>query len=267
MLLGLLAVATLYAFGARRIGRGRRWTAARRIQALAFWCGWATLAIALISPLHRLGATLLSAHMAQHELLMIVAAPLLAWARALAVMLWALPPSSRRAIGRGIARLRPAWRAVSRIDIAWLLHAAAIIVWHVPALYDRTLVSEGFHALQHTSFLVTALLFWWSVLPAAARSRRHGPAILSLFSTMVYTGGLGALLTLSRTTWYPGYGDGARLWGLTPLEDQQLAGLIMWVPGSISYLLATLWLMAAWLRASERQAMHLDRPGPGPIRA
>lgn len=125
------------------------------------------------------------------------------------------------------------------------------MAWHVPALYQRTLDSGLVHALQHSSFLLTALLFWWSVLPEASLRGRHGVAIMSLFSTMVYTGGLGALLTLARTPWYPAYGEGAPLWGLTLLEDQQLAGLIMWVPGGVTYLLATLWLVAAWLQASE----------------
>jgi putative membrane protein len=125
------------------------------------------------------------------------------------------------------------------------------MAWHVPALYQRTLDSGLAHALQHSSFLLTALLFWWSVLPEASRRGRHGAAIMSVFSTMVYTGGLGALLTLARAPWYPAYDEGAPLWGLTLLEDQQLAGLIMWVPGGVTYLLATLWLVFAWLQASE----------------
>ncbi len=119
--------------------------------------------------------------------------------------------------------------------------------------------SEVVHSLQHSSFLLTALLFWWSVLPGASLRGRHGAAILSLFSTMVYTGGLGALLTLGRTLWYPAYGAASPLWGLTPLEDQQLAGLIMWVPGGVTYLLATLWLVAEWLRVSEARVVSRER--------
>jgi mono/diheme cytochrome c family protein len=119
------------------------------------------------------------------------------------------------------------------------------------------------HGLQHSSFLLTALLFWWSVLPAAMLRNRHGGAILSLFSTMIYTGGLGALLTLAQMAWYPAYGEAAALWGLTPLEDQQIAGLIMWVPGGVTYLLATLWLVVAWLRTSEARVVRLDRARAG----
>ena len=252
LIVGLGMLAVLYAFGAARLReRARAHAGARRREALAFWTGWAVLAVALISPLHRLGEALLSAHMAQHELLMVVAAPLLVLGRPFVTSLWGLPPTSRRSVGAVTLRLRPIWRAVSQLEVAWLLHALAIVVWHVPSLYQRSADSAPMHALQHGSFLLTALLFWWSVLPAAAQRGRYGAALMSLFSTMVYTGGLGALLTLARTPWYPAYGEAAPLWGLTPMEDQQLAGLLMWVPGGITYLVATLWLVVAWLRASE----------------
>ncbi len=263
---GLLLVAGLYSRGMHRLRR-RSVTRkrARRREAIAFWSGYAVLALSLLSPLHRLGEALLSAHMTQHELLMIVAAPLLVLGRPWVVSLWGLPLAWRPAVGGWMRRLRPSWRVISRLEIAWLLHAAAIIVWHVPALYQRTVASDLMHSFQHASFLVTALLFWWSVLVAAPRRTWHGVAIAALFSTMVYTGGLGALLTLSRTLWYPAYGEGAHLWNLTPLEDQQLAGLIMWAPGGISYLLATLWLMLDWLRVSETRVIRVTVPGAGPI--
>ena len=260
VLVGLGLAALLYARGMARLRvRAGHRAPARRREALSWWTGLALLGVALLSPLHRLGETLLAAHMTQHELLMVVAAPLLVLGRPFVVSLWGLPMGWRRAVGRGAGRLGPAWRVLSRIEVAWLLHAAAIVGWHAPSLYQRAAASDAVHALQHASFLLTALLFWWSVLPAASQRGRHGAAILSLFSTMIYTGGLGALLTLSRTPWYPAYGAGASLWGLTPLEDQQLAGLIMWVPGGVSYLLATLWLVVAWLGASERRVVHLER--------
>ncbi len=265
---GLLAAAVLYARGMARLRvRSASRRSARRREALAFWLGWSTLALALVSPLHPLGEALLSGHMAQHELIMALAAPLLVLGRPLVVSLWGLPLSTRRAVGKWIGGLGVLWRALSRIEVAWLLHAAAIIGWHLPGLYQRTLTSDLVHGLQHSSFLVTALLFWWAVLPGAMLRGRQGPAIMALFATMVYTGGLGALLTLGRTIWYPAYGDAASLWGLTPLEDQQLAGLIMWVPGGVSYVLATAWLVIDWLRASEVQAVRLDRARTGVVTA
>ena len=252
---GLAVTALLYARGMSRLrARSSRRPGARRLEAVAFWAGWGTLAFALVSPLHPLGEALLSAHMAQHELIMALAAPLLVLGRPLVVTLWGLSPRARRMVGGWVSALRRLWRLLSRIEVAWLLHALAIVGWHLPGLYQRTLDSALIHSLQHSSFLLTALLFWWSVLPGAVLRGRHGAAILSLFATMVYTGGLGALLTLGRAVWYPAYGEAAPLWGLTPLEDQQLAGLIMWVPGGLSYLLATGWLVIDWLRVSEARA-------------
>ncbi|HEY7614755.1 MAG TPA: cytochrome c oxidase assembly protein [Gemmatimonadales bacterium] len=257
---GLAVTALLYGRGMARLrARSRRRSGTRRLEALGFWSGWAILALALVSPLHRLGEALLSAHMAQHELIMALAAPLLVLGRPLVVTLWGLPPRWRRPLGGWVSGLRPIWRACTRIEVAWLLHAAAIVGWHVPGLYQRTLDSDLIHGLQHSSFLLTALVFWWSVLPGAVLRRRHGAAILSLFGTTVYTGGLGALLTLGHALWYPAYGAAAAPWGLTPLEDQQLAGLIMWVPGGLSYLAATAWLVIDWLRVSEVRAARLDR--------
>ncbi len=260
VLAGLGLTAVLYARGMHRLrARTGRRVDARRREAVSFWAGWVVLAIALVSPLHPLGEALLSAHMVQHELIMVLAAPLLVLGRPLVVSLWGLSPRWRRGAGAVLGGLRRIWRPISRVEVAWLLHAVAVVGWHSPSLYQATMDSSLMHGLQHTSFLLTALLFWWAVLSGAMLRGRHGAAIMALFATMVYTGGLGALLTLGRTLWYPAYGEAAPLWGLTPLEDQQLAGLIMWVPGGASYLLATVWLVVDWLRVSEARVVRLER--------
>lgn len=255
VLIGLTATAVLFGLGWRRRPSTRGW------EAVAFWAGWTLLAISLVSPLHRLGGALLWAHMAQHELLMVAAAPFLVLGRPLLVSLRGLPSRAQRAAGTWLARLRPLARMLARLEVAWTLHAVAVLAWHAPSLYGRTVGSELIHSLQHASFLGTALLFWWSVLTEARLHGRQGGALLSLFSTMIYTGGLGALLTVAPRPWYPEYGAAAPLWGLTPLEDQQLAGLIMWVPASLSYLVATLWLTAVWLRESEGRVIRRERCG------
>ena len=187
VLLTLGATAVLYAVGSRRLRSGsRRRGRTRRLEAVAFWGGWLVLGLALVSPLHAMGGALLWAHMAQHELLMVVAAPLLVLGRPLVVSLWALPAGRRRLIGAMLGSLRPLGRRLGRVEIAWLVHAAAILAWHVPALYDRTVASELVHSLQHASFLGSALLFWWSVLTEARLRARHGGAVLSLFTTAMY---------------------------------------------------------------------------------
>ena len=250
VLFPLGAALALYVSGYRRLAA----KTGRLVQPLAAACfaaGWAVLATALASPLHALGAELLAAHMVQHELIMVVAAPLLVLGRPLVPWLFALPVSWRHGLGRWSrgSAVRPAWAVASRPVVAFALHAAAILVWHVPAAYQATLRSDAAHALQHASFLATALLFWQALLHPPTRAR-HGPAVLYLFATSLYTGGLGALLALSPTPWYPAYGAAGAPWGYTPLEDQQLAGLIMWMPGAAAYLAAALGLTAAWLRAS-----------------
>jgi putative membrane protein len=250
VLLPLGAALVLYASGYRRLAA----KAGRLVQPLAAACfvaGWAVLAVALASPLHALGAELLAAHMVQHELVIVAAAPLLVLGRPVVPWLFALPARWRRGLGRWSRRgaVRSVWDAASRPLVAFALHATAILAWHVPVAYQATLRSDAAHALQHASFLATALVFWQALFHPRSRAR-HGPAVLYLFATSLYTGGLGALLALSPTPWYPAYGAAGAAWGYTPMEDQQLAGLIMWMPGTAMYLAAALALTAAWLRES-----------------
>jgi cytochrome c oxidase assembly factor CtaG len=242
----LIAAALLYAIGARR-SRG-----VTRIQMVCFWSGWAVLVIALVWPLHSWSEILFWAHMTQHELLMLIAAPLLVLSRPLVPMLWALPGPERRSTARFFKRtgLIRAWRAVSRPLPAWLLHAAALWAWHAPALFQAATRNIAIHALQHISFLGTALLFWWSLFYAGKRAV-YGESFVYVFTTAVHTSLLGALLTFSNTAWYPIYRFTAPQAGLTALQDQRIGGLIMWIPAGVVYLIAGLVLIALWLRESD----------------
>jgi cytochrome c oxidase assembly factor CtaG len=245
----------LYLIGTMRLwrhaGSGRGiayWHAA------CFWGGWLAMALALVSPLHWLGERLFTAHMIEHGILMIVAAPLLALARPMGAIAWSLPSRLRPAFGaftRRISRSR-GWRLVTDPLIAAGLHGLAIWAWHMPALYNAVLENTAMHRLQHLSFLLTGLLFWWSILQARPRERSYGIAIFVLFATMLHTGVLGILLALSRQVWYPQQAAFAAEWGLTPLEDQQLAGLVMWVPMGVIYTAAALAVAARWIADSSR---------------
>ena len=258
--LPLAAAILLYMKGQRRMDArsGRRVGSSSRRY---FFAGSAVLALALVSPLHAMGSALFTAHMVQHELLMLVAAPLLVLGRPVAPWLFALPRGARRAVGGAsrVAPIRGAWRMLSHPLVAFLLHAAAIVTWHLPALYGATLRSNALHGAQHASFFLTALIFWWSLI-GHARPARRGVAIVALFGTALYTGGIGALLTLSTTPWYPAYGESALAWGLTPLEDQQLGGMVMWMPGGVAYLVAAIAVAHAWLRGP-RIRQPLPVPG------
>ncbi|MFN2564909.1 MAG: cytochrome c oxidase assembly protein [Gemmatimonadaceae bacterium] len=256
----LVLLAVFYSTGVRRLrARSARGRGVRRRDALCFASGWLGLAIAVVSPLHALGGVLFSAHMAQHELLMVVAAPLLVLGRPHVACLWALPRPWRRRVGAWAIRplVRRLWSAVTMPAVAWGIHAATLGIWHLPALYEATYVSAAIHALQHVSFLATGLLFWWALLHAGRG--REGESVIYLFAATLLTGALGALLAFAPGLWYPHYAATTGPWGLSPLEDQQLGGIIMWVPGGGSYLLAALVLFAAWLRESERRAQRHAR--------
>jgi putative membrane protein len=261
VVLGLAGTALLYAIGRHRLrARMRDGGAATRAEAGCFWAGWTALAVALLSPIHRMGEALFSAHMVQHELLMVVAAPLLVLGRPLVAALWALSPQSRQVIG-SVARtpVRRLWATITRLDVATGLQLLVVLGWHLPALYQRSVRSELVHAAQHTSFLATALLFWWAVFHGSRARLRYGAAVLCLFVTTIVTSGLGALLTVAPHPLYPIYASTSQLWGLSPLEDQELAGLIMWIPAALSYLVAALWLVRAWLAESDRRVRRWER--------
>jgi putative membrane protein len=141
-----------------------------------------------------------------------------------------------------------AWRAASAPPVAWTVHAGALWLWHVPALYQRTVEQPWVHALQHASFLSAALLFWWTAFRGrGGRRRAAGVSLIYLFTTAVHTSVLGALITFSGVVWYPVYGERAALWGLSPLGDQQLGGLVMWVPGGLAYVAAFLARFDRWM--------------------
>ena len=133
---------------------------------LLFVMGWISLFGVLLSPMHELGEQLFWVHMTQHEILVLVCAPLLVLGHPMLVSLWALPLPARKAIAAGLNKtpVKATWKAISSPLSAWTLHALALWIWHIPALFQATLTSDGVHAAQHISFLATALLFWWALL-------------------------------------------------------------------------------------------------------
>jgi len=254
--LALLMVTGLYLRGTRalwsRAGTGH---GLRRRQVVACAGGILTLAVALLSPLDALGSALLSAHMAQHLLLIAVAAPLLVLGQPTLALLWALPERRRRRLGRWwrqMTVLRSVWAALTLPLVAWLLHTAALWAWHAPPLYQAALDRPALHGVEHLSFLGTAVLFWWTVLavssPNESRRTGYGLGALSIFALTLQSGLLGALMTFAPSPWYPAYTGRTVPWGLAPLEDQQLAGILMWVPGGMIYAAVALGLLAAWVR-------------------
>jgi putative membrane protein len=250
VILPMLLAAALYWRGASdEHGVSRR-------ERRCFWSGWWALAAGLVSPLHATGEALFSAHMLQHEVLMLIAAPLLVLGRPLVPFLWGLPMSWRRAAG-AVARSRAVsavWSWLSRPLNAWWIHAVVLWAWHIPSAFEATVVSDLAHSLQHAGFLGSALLFWWALLQGRDSALGSGKAVLYVFSTGVHSALLGALLTFSPFVWYPVYKGRTEPWGLTPLEDQQIGGLIMWVPSGLVFVAAGLWLFARWIEEPPARA-------------
>ena len=233
--------------------RGSRPAAAARHDV---WRRWAfvvasvTAGIALVSPLDALSGSLASAHMVQHLLLTVVVAPLLVISAPTAGLLRGLPRFLRvelRQLHR--TRVHPARIARAHPVPLAVIHTATLWFWHASAPYELALRNDLVHRVEHATFLLTALASWAALVPVL---RRHHPpqvgmAVLVLFALSVQSSILGALLTFSRVPWYPSYGDRGVAWGLAPLEDQQLAGSIMWVPGGVTYLAAGLAATIVWI--------------------
>jgi putative membrane protein len=258
VVISLILTAGLFGWGVRKLwrhsgtGKGiRRW------EALAFAGGWFALFVALVSPVHAWGRVLFSAHMTQHEILMLVAAPLLVLGRPLIAFMWSLPLAWSRRIGAlgKIGWLQNFWGVLTIPVVAWLIHAVALWSWHVPVLFEAVLHNEWVHTAQHLSFLLSALLFWWALIHGRQGWMGYGAAAFYVFTTSLHSGLLGALLTFSRTVWYPSYVGLTASWGLSPLEDQQLGGLIMWIPAGVLYAFAGLVLVAGWLREAEARSL------------
>jgi len=209
---------------------------------------------ALESPLEALGDTyLFSAHMLQHLLLILLVPPLLLlgmprWLTKL-ILDWSLPKVVEPKLGRPL--------------VAWLVGVVTVWVWHLPILYNATLLDENIHILEHVSFLITATIFWWPVFhPMPEQRAAPLTTIIYLFAAAASSSALGIILTFAPAGLYPAYlqpfdtlGILPLLrseWGLTPAVDQQVGGLLMWVPGSLVYLSGIIGALARWYSISEQ---------------
>ena len=252
----LLLTGALYAAGLWRVwrkagvGRGiSGWAAA------SFAAGWLTLVVALVSPVAWISEILFSVHMTQHTLLLLVAAPLLTFGQPVLAWMWALDDHTRESVARACRRPRMlvAWRAATAPLAVFLVQAVALWIWHVPAWYQAALRHDSIHALEHLSFVVSGSLFWWAMVHGRYGRNGYGLAVLYVFLTGLHSGALGALFAVSPSVWYPDYAAQARVWHVDALQDQQLAGLLMWIPAAVIFIVFALALLAAWLGEAERR--------------
>jgi cytochrome c oxidase assembly factor CtaG len=265
IVLPLAIISALYFAGAVRLWSRTGHPVTKLCHIIAYGAGCISLAIALISPLHWLGERVFTFHMIEHEIVMALAAPLIVLANPIGTLMWGMPANARRLIAAFVQHphVRASWALVSEGRNATILHGVAIWGWHAPGLFDAAVTSIVVHRIQHLSFFVTAILFWWSVL----RRSDYGVGAFHLFVTMLHTSALGALMALAPRVLYADQTLHSAEWGLTRLEDQQLAGVVMWVPAGTVYAGAALAVTALWISRASKHAVainalevaHLDR--------
>ncbi|UNK42743.1 cytochrome c oxidase assembly protein [Luteimonas sp. S4-F44] len=247
-LLPLFVLAALYVRGLtrlwRRAGIGR---GVSRGEAGAFAAGVLTLLLAMVWPLDAFAAYALSAHVAQHMTLLALAPPLLLAGRPWSLVASALPRRWSARLHRSLHR--PLSALATALAPAAVVHGATMWLWHLPGATSAALADTALHRAMHASFLIAGIWFWaavWRRLRAPDAGAVGG--LVALVAVMMQMGFLGALLTFAPRLLYPVYTDRALLIGLDPLRDQQLAGLLMWVPSGVPYIVVGLWLVVALLR-------------------
>ncbi len=252
-----LVGATLwYGFGLRRMEREGAPVVGVAAM-VAFAGGIAVLFMALVSPIDALGEDLFSVHMLQHLLLMLAAPPLLVYSRPAIVFLWAFAPPQRKRIGRlwRKTRLARLYAGLMHPGVVWIAFTGLFVFWHIPATYQWALADPVVHTFEHLCFFLSSLAFWTLVIePSGRRRMGYGATLIFVAITAALSGLPGALMILASRPLYPAHGQGVIYWGLTLIEDQQLAGLLMWIPAGFMYVAAIAWLFVSWLDDAERRA-------------
>ncbi|MFC2031572.1 cytochrome c oxidase assembly protein [Chloroflexota bacterium] len=222
--------------------------------------GLAVLAVALMSPIDVLSAQFFAMHMIQHLLLVMIAPPLLLLADPMPIAMWGLPATLRLETGRWLrpgARFRQVFGTLTTPGLVWLYFVACLVGWHDPWAYNLTLQSELVHDLEHLTFFGTAMLFWWHVVGAAPHIHRRlskGMRIGYALSMVPPTALTGIAIAFASKPVYTYYASAPRLGGISVMEDQMLGGVLMWIPGSMMYIIAALILLAQLLRTEDEPA-------------
>lgn len=256
----LIAVGLLYWLGGRGTVTPSRTRRERRWRSVCLYAALLVLAIALNSPIDALSERLFWAHMVQHVLLLVVAPPLIVVSRPW-VRLWrSLPLGARRSLGRNLALgdrtgpLRWISRTLGRPLPSFLLFSVVLLGWHLPPLFDATLRSEALHGLEHTLFFVTALMFWKQVIdsPPLHAIPRTGVRVAYVVGAMVVSWVLAVVLALAPHPLYDVYAhETSRPGGISAIADQQIAAGIMWVPGSVAFVIVVFVYVHRWLTPAE----------------
>ncbi len=241
----------------RQQGRGRL---AARWRLASYMGGLTALALALLSPIDTLGSYLFFVHMIQHLLLMMLAPPLLLAANPFPFILWGLPAGVQEEVVRLFRRQAPFrrfLRTATTPGLTWMLFIAIFLGWHDPGAYNAALRSDLVHDLEHLSFFGSGMLFWWHATAAGPRLHRfsQGARLAYLLSVVPPNMLTGVAIAFAQTPIYTYYATIPRAWGMTPIADQRLGGVIMWIPGSMMYLLAALILITRLIQAEDQKPL------------
>ncbi len=268
----VIDLAVFYWIGDRRTVTPQRTRVAQRWRSVCFYTALAVLAIALASPIERLSAQLFWVHMIQHVLLITVAAPLFVVARPW-IRLWrCLPLDARRWLARGLSQgrrtapLRVVSRTLGRPVPSFVAFSVVLLAWHVPALFDATLRSGTLHAFEHTLFFATAVMFWKQVIPSPPLHTHLLAAQRVLYAVggMTVSWALAVVLALAPDPLYSFYAHQAsRPGGISAIADQQLAAGIMWVPGSVTFLIVVFIYVHRWLTPPAQSSAATPRLASG----
>ena len=266
--LGIIAAVAAWSIAVRRVNAHHPASPVPRARTVAFLLGLTAIAFALQSGIEAYDTALFSVHMVQHVLLLLVAAPLIALAAPITLLLRVSRPDVRRRWIVPVLHSRPL-RAITHPVVAWILFAAVMWGAHFSPLFDLALENPAVHDLEHVLFLAVALLFWWPAVgldPAPWRMPHAGRG-LYVFLQMPQNTFLAVVIVFAAAPLYPHYATLQRAWGPTALEDQQIAGSIMWLAGDLLFIAALAAILAGWMRFEERNTAQADRRSEADVAA
>jgi len=264
LLLSVSLLLWLYWRGWIRVLRSKRATSCLSgIHRGCFLMSIALVVFCLLSPLDLMSSQLASAHMVQHAVLMTVAAPLMVLGSMSFICFAGLPIAAKSFAAKSARALsKTAGDPLANPFCPWMIYAAVLWGWHLPVLYGAALRVHMMHDLQHLFFMVAAILFWRPLLDPLSRHRLGGgSAVIYLFTTTLHSTVLGVFMTIAPGAWYPEYFGRSELWGLSPLEDQQIAGLIMWMPACLSYAVVAVYLFTRLIQSTAESGVRYGLSG------
>ena len=261
VLIGIPLAAFLYASGLRSLQRRR---IHRGWRTFSFYFGLSAVFIALASPLDALADDLFLAHMGQHMLLLFVAVPAVQLGAPVIPIMRGIPRPIRRRVVIPVFKSPPVRALLSglfRPLVAWPLFVGILMGWHFPVAFEAALANEAVHIAEHLTFALGAYLWWWNVIdPAPLRaSLSYLARVPFVFITIVPNFVLGAFLTFAPNAWYPHYELTVPAYGITALEDQQIGGVIMWIPGS--FVVGATLLLTLYYAVRHEEQVQLAREG------